>query len=60
MILKREFLANELMGLRQQMAQTQSQLDGIAGAIQTIEQLINVIDMPDPESEAENESQVSS
>ena len=57
MQITKEILTNEIQGLRQQMAQTQSQLDSIIGAIQAVEQLIALIDKP--EEEVNDEGQIS-
>jgi hypothetical protein len=49
----RPMLENEILGLRQQLAQAQGQVDSVNGAIQAVEQLIYVLDKPESEEEHE-------
>ena len=58
MEITKEVLRNELDGLRQQLAQAQSQIDSIIGAMQTVEQLIGILERPEEKEEVDHESTV--
>lgn len=51
MIITKELLQKELQGLRQQRIEAQSQLDAVIGAIQLMEQLINLANQPEEKLE---------